>query len=180
MEPNFRMSYQFPNRIWIQYHNTDKIGFPAESILNDEPNLPLLESTHYISTNKHWIKQTKGDIIFLILGLTVSGKKEYYLWTKTLVKSIEDINIDGDFQYNASGDQFYIYPPQLLNDKSGFEEFFIKTGHFSIGFQNITDWKFTETLKNLGEKYKYAGDPKLSFKQYINEFLKVLNKRKGK
>lgn len=178
MKPNFRMNHPFPSRYWIQYHNKDKIGFPAKSILDDELKLPLTESTHYISTNKHWIKQTKGDTVFLILGLTVNGKKEYYLWTKTLIRKIEEINLDGDFQYNASGEQFYLFPPQLLNKKPGFEEFFNKTGHFSIGFQNITDWKFTETLRNLSEQFKYEEETNLSFQQYINKFLKMLKERK--
>ena len=105
--------------------------------------------------------------IFLIVGRVFNKKKKYFLWTKTIVEEIYFIEED-DLIYNAIGDQFFIYPQQPLNYIKGFDEIFKKTGHFGLGFFNITKIPFAKELENLSLKYKCDID--ISYKQYIEEF----------
>lgn len=158
-------------KIWLQYHNHEaEGGYPANDILLYNNEISIFDSTHYISSRKRSILYSQGDIIFLIVGRIFNKKKFYFLWTKTLVEEIDFIEND-DLIYNAIGSQNYIYLPQLLNDKNDFNEFFRKTGHFGLGFLNITNLNFTKTLEDLANKYLCIKD--VSFKEYINEFEKT-------
>lgn len=170
------MSYSMlrGGRYWVQYHNYDKIGYPAGDILEEKPDLLLSEFTHSISTKKPWIKQTKDDTIFLIVGMTVNKKKKYFLWTKTIVEKVKPMDRDGIF--DAVGKQWILEPPQLLNDKTGFVDFISKTANFSIGFQNISDWPFLNTLKKLSEDFRCQNVRKLTYREYIKNFEAGLSK----
>lgn len=109
--------------------------------------------------------------------MTVNKKKKYFLWTKTVDEKVMPINSDGYF--NAVGKQWILEPPQLLNDRTGFVDFISKTANFSIGFQNISDWSFLNTLKKLGEDFRCQNVKKLTYKEYIKKFAESLSKVDG-
>lgn len=164
-----------PRKIWMQYHNYDKLGFPASEILREAPNTPLSECDHWVSTSKPSILQSYNDVVYLILGMTINYYKHYYLWTTTVIDEVIEKK-DENGMYNAHGEQSFIYPPALLNDTPGFKAFFRKAGHFAYGFQNITNWEYAVTLENLKLFSNYP-DYKTPYKVYTNRFKKRLYKK---
>lgn len=161
-------------RYWIIYHKYDELGFPAEGILDKKPNVHLSDFNHAISTKKSFLKSLKGDDVFLILGRSVNKKKLYYLWNRTTIEKVDPV--DRHDLYNGYGPQTYMDPPQLLNDKPGFEKFFTKAGHFSIGLQNITDWDFLKIIKKLFADFRCTRQSELTYKDYLTLFEKHLPK----
>ncbi|NOU18011.1 MAG: GIY-YIG nuclease family protein [Bacteroidales bacterium] len=157
-------------KYWIQYHNYDaEKGYPSQGILESFENELLIDSTHYISSRKRSILYSKGDAIFLILGKTINKAKCYFLWTATIVEEVEFLE-EENLIYNAIGEQHFIMPPQLLNNLGGFLEFKKITGNFGLGFQNITNWEFLETLRNLTCKNLCKKEDKITFKEYVRQF----------
>jgi hypothetical protein len=157
-------------KYWIQYHNFDaEKGYPSQSCLDDYNDSALIDSTHYISSRKRSIIYSKGDTIFLILGKTISKVKSYFLWTVTIVEEVDFLE-EEDLVYNAFGEQHFIMPPPLLNNLEEFLDFKKRTGNFGLGFQNITNWKFLETLKNIAFDNLCKNEDIITYKEYIRMF----------
>ena len=157
-------------RRWIQYHNYEKENsFPSQDALNK--NTKLYDAHHYISSRKRSILYSKGDIIYLILGI---GKrnKSYYLWSRTKVEEVDFIE-EEDLIYNAFGDQFYLEPPQVLNDRIGFYSFQKYCGNFGLGFMNISEHEFAEDLEKIAKRFRLWNDS-IFFHEYIENFKKHL------
>lgn len=167
------LSYQ-GGRYWIVYHNSDQLGYPAEDVLKQQPGYHLADFRHAISTKKSYIRSIKGDDVFLILGKKVNGRTRFYLWNKTTIEKVDPI--DRDDLFHAYGPQTYLDPPQLLNDKPGFDKFRHKAGNFALGLQNITDWDFLKTIKKLYADFKCTRQSELTYKDYLTLFEKNLPK----
>lgn len=158
------------DKYWIQYHNFDaEMGYPSQNVLDRLEDNLLIDSHHYISSRKRSILYSKGDTIFLIIGKSINKVKCYYLWTVTIVEEIDFLE-EEDLIYNAFGEQYFIMPPQPLNNVEGFLEFKKLSGNFGLGFQNITSWKFLDILRKITEEYWYDKEEGLTYKDYIKRF----------
>jgi len=162
------------SKIWVQYHNCEKMkGYPAMDIFNRIENPLLIDSTHYITTRKRDLLYATGDQLFMIIGKKHKFGKLYFLWTRTLLDSIEIVDHDNDNRVLwALGDQEFVYPPQLLNGVVGFNEFLKVVGNFCLGLTSIRSHPFSKTLEASYNTNKYCeGD--ITFKQYIKEIEKT-------
>ena len=155
-------------RSWIQYHNYEKEkGYPANDALKE--NVKIYNAYHYISSKKRSILYSKGDTIYLIVGIG-KKKKFYYLWSRMKVEEVDFLK-DQDLIYNAFGDQYYLNPPQLLNHETYFRSFLKKYGNFAFGFTNITHHRFSNKLEKIAKEYRLGNDS-ISFQSFINNFEK--------
>ena len=161
------MDYQ--PRFWIQYHNYDNIGFPAKELLKSKLKLQLNNFDHWISTSKPSILKSYGDTVFLILGITVINKKQYFLWSKTIVDEVVQLK-DKNGNFNAHGVQTFMEKPVWLNGESGFDTFLNFCGNFGLGFHNISKNDFVATLENLSNTHRFPADKRITYKQYLKDF----------
>jgi hypothetical protein len=147
---------------FVQYHIYGKYGFPGSPASDDER---LSEATHVITSSKdYFLKESKSNIVFLILGIVVekNKRKEYYLWSKTRIRDFE-----GD---EAWGKQDYMDPIPCLNQEPGFWDFLKSLGHGGTGLMKVTTWPFTENLINLSEQYICPNPKQTTRGEHINKF----------
>ncbi|MBD2345161.1 GIY-YIG nuclease family protein [Anabaena subtropica] len=157
-------------KFWIQYHNYNSLGYlPVEHILDEY----LLEEYDYdevlpgISTNKRAVLNTKGDTIFLIVGIG-EKPKQYYLWSAFICEEKTISEYEDSYFYGAFGSGHLMKSPQLLNSKE-FNEFKSFCGNFGFGFMRIKDSPYLNRLKELSENHK-PKSLKFNFKNYIKDF----------
>ncbi|THU39157.1 hypothetical protein FAM09_11610 [Niastella caeni] len=104
-------------------------------------------------TRKQSVEKAIGDYCFLIVG---TGKKikRYYLWSFFLIEVVEK---DADFFY-AYGTGFHFEHPILLNGLPYFNDFKNFCGNFGLGFQNITNHEFCNTLTTFAVNINLSPD----------------------
>jgi len=170
--PNFHFEKIKKNQdIWIQYHNLEGVGaFPAHSIIDEEPDELAVNILHVISTRKRVAVNLKGDLIFLILGTYNKKikKKNYFLWSATLVEEIEFYD-DMELSYNLVGEQFLFTKPIILDDIDGFNFLKRKSGNFAYGLHKITDYPIAKFFLKCAKNETLKSD--ISYSNYIYEFL---------
>ncbi|MDX2098414.1 MAG: GIY-YIG nuclease family protein [Leptolyngbyaceae cyanobacterium bins.59] len=151
---------------WVQYHNYEREMYPSNDLLFESGNTLLEDSTHYISSLKRSILYSINDTIFLILGRNRKGRKQYYLWTKTIVEEVDYLE-DEILVYNACGEQFFMSPPVHLNCIEGFDSFLNSVGRFGFGFHHISDLPFTKELIDLSPRKE---NERIFYKDYVKRF----------
>ena len=154
-------------RFWVQYHNYDQeLGYPSDEILTALDDTLLEDSTHYISSLKRSMLYALGDTVFLIVGRYREKKKQYYLWTKTVIEEVDYIETE-NLVYNAFGEQCFVSPPAHLNNIDGFDEFLVRIGRFGFGFHNISHLPFTDKLIDVSSDNENA---EVTYKNYVKSF----------
>lgn len=138
-------------KFFIQYHNADKLKtYPAEginfnSLVSDIRLDDSKQTLDWIYTTKKSVQNSKGNICFLIVGKTENKIKNYYLWCYF---RIEECNTENDGTITASGKGRYLEYPIFLNNLPDFGNFKKFCGNFGIGFQNIDNNIFSQTLNS--------------------------------
>ncbi len=164
---------------WIQYHSIYQNGtLPAGEAL--EGNDKAVETVHYISTKKRSVINSKGDIVYLIIGAKIerNPKTQYFIWSKTYIEEIDFLD-NINLSFNISGDQYLFENPIHLNSVIGFEEFRKKMGNFAYGFQSIAE---DDPMKNLFVNLtngNYLSDEALSYKDYVNKYIETIVNQYG-
>lgn len=154
---------------FVQYHIFGKHGFPGNPASDDES---LAESIHVITSSKdYYLEKSKGNIIFLIFGISVkkNERKEYYLWSRSKIKDFE-----GD---EAWGRQDYMDPIPCLNHEPGFWNFLKSLGHGGTGLMKITNWPFTEKLIQLSNQFVCPNPKYITRGNHIDKFKKEINRK---
>lgn len=78
----FRKRESNDEKLWIQYHNSEKKGrYPGLINGKYEPKVPLLECQHYISTKKREAIKSLGDNVLLIMGKKLGKRKSFFAWS---------------------------------------------------------------------------------------------------
>lgn len=159
-----------PNqRVWIQYHDYDAMGFlPGEAIAYS-PQLDQYEDALFgLSTGARAILDAKGDTVFRIVG--IGNPKQYYLISQF---TIEDVPVCPDLApghkemlYEAYGAGWVLDPPQLLNSNE-FEWFKSQCGDFEFGLMSVATLPYVQTLCALSERNKAAN---LTYTDYVQNF----------
>ncbi|EKU96557.1 hypothetical protein Lepto7375DRAFT_0019 [Leptolyngbya sp. PCC 7375] len=130
-------------RYWVQYHNFEKVN-----------SLP--EGEFGISTDKEDVLTSIGDTIFLIVGIGESPK-QFLLWEQFICEEVFD-NGEPPWQYSAFGDGWFLDQSRrnqtLLNRRTGFHDYLRWAQNFRVGFHEITDHPFLETLLKVSERCK--------------------------
>jgi len=161
-------------KVWIQYHNCDKLGYiPAERMFDDsnDVDVDIDDTLSSISTDKRAVLSAKGDTVFLIAGIG-ENPKQYYLMYRFVIEEIETIskeiedNQEGEMSYSAFGTGWVVNPPQLLNsvDFNAFKKY---CGNFGFGFMSASNSEYLETLVRLSEKYRTQT---VKFSEYVEQF----------
>lgn len=154
---------------FVQYHIYGENGFPGEPAPDDEK---LSEVNHFITSSKNYfLAESQGNIIFLILGISVkkNQRKEYYLWSRTKIS---------DFEGNeAWGKQDYMDPTPCLSQEPEFWDFLKSLGHGGTGLMKVTDWPFTKRLISLSEKNICLNPNQITRGVHIGKFKKELNRK---
>ncbi|MEA5566940.1 GIY-YIG nuclease family protein [Anabaena sp. UHCC 0399] len=157
-------------KFWIQYHNYNFLGYlPVEQII-DESLLNEYDCDEVlpgISTNKRAVLNTKGDTIFLIVGIG-EKPKQYYLWSKFICEETTTSDYENSHFYDAFGSGYLMKSPQFLNSKE-FNEFKRFCGNFGFGFMRIKDSAYLNKLKELS-RLNRSTSSKINFSQYIKDF----------
>jgi hypothetical protein len=144
---------------FIQYFNVEKMGrFPngADALLTRRMG---------VFTKSPAVQQSKGGTVFVIAGL--GQPKRYYLWEAF---TVEEVQFDGG-QYTVAGPGWVLLPPQALKGK-GFDEFKAACANF-IGFRNIDDQPYRNTLRKLADKHRLA-DVTPACEGFCSELIKLL------
>lgn len=138
------------NNFYIQYHNADKLeyfptpGIDFNSLISSITLNDTIDKRDWIYTTKKTAKQAIGGIYFLIVGKTENRIKNYYLWCHFEIEDCtENFN---EIIVNGSGQD--LKHPILLNNHPDFDSFKKFCGNFGIGFQNINNHPFLNTLKS--------------------------------
>ncbi|MGK7913147.1 MAG: GIY-YIG nuclease family protein [Synechococcus sp.] len=146
---------------WVQYHNFERLGYlPGEQSLDiyeeDEISDNQLQ-TCGISTRKGAVKDSRGDTVFLIVG--VGSPKQYFLWSRFTIEEVM-IGEEEGYHYQAFGTGMSVESFEPLNDLPGFKEFRKYCGNFGLGFHNIDNSPFLGSLKGISEKsqHNYKSD----------------------
>lgn len=133
---------------FIQYHNADQSGqypYQIADFRKRIDSLNLEDSVTYRSqfdTSKKQVEKAVGQFCFLIVGKT-EGTKRYYLWSYF---KIEDYEKDASGLYDVKGTGFNLKNPVLLNELEHFQDFKRTCGNFGLGFQNVSNQIFCQTL----------------------------------
>ncbi|MBD3905778.1 hypothetical protein NAL32_06720 [Chryseobacterium sp. Ch-15] len=149
------------NNFYIQYHNADKLQcFPTKNVdfnslvsditLNDT----IKEDSWIYTTKKKTVEKSIGNRCFLIVGKTENKIKNYYLWCHFEILDYEDT----PHEVIVKGNGHDLKHPILLNNLPEFDDFKKFCGNFGIGFQNISNHNFSQTL------YSYINEIKLNHK----------------
>ncbi len=167
---------------YIQYHNADNLGLYPTAGVDFESNIDLLSLDNsikfnsWIRTRKKLVEKAVGHYCFLIVGKTQKVKK-YYLWA---FFNIERYDFRNNF-YNVFGTGYDYKKPILLNELQNFNDFKKFCGNFGIGFQNISNHIFCETLVSyssgleaiINVKDEQEIDLKLALKQLNEDMQKI-------
>jgi hypothetical protein len=164
----------------IQYHNFEgQGGYPAKDAKSSDL---LSEFTHSISSKKkHYILNSKNDIIFLIVGIRFNQneRKKFFLWSESPIDRFTE-NPDSDGWYEAySEKQWFLYPPKCINTLKGFDDFKARTSNFSLGLMDISTWEILDQLKDLSLKYRCNNPNQITWIQYKENFEKEIFKEFG-
>ncbi len=136
---------------WVQYHNCDALErYPSDRfaykevpiediILDNESEI----SSIYTSKKKQAYESIENEV-FLIAGL--GRPKKYFLWSKI---NPAQVFITEDGYYEVEGPTLYPPKPIRVDTIPEFDKFLKFCGNFGIGFQNITNHSFTNTLNTL-------------------------------
>lgn len=132
---------------FVQYHNVEQEGLPLGT--------PLFGVTRLgIHTRRPQVERAEGRV-FLIAGI---GKpRRYFLW-ETFV--IEEVNPSKGGEYEAWGTGWQLAPPQELKGRA-FDAFRDACANF-VGFRDITDLPYAQTLAKLAGAHRPPGDPEVS------------------
>lgn len=145
MQPNY----------YLQYHNADKLqSFPFGNpeFSTNVDSITLDNTVNYRSqfyTSKKQVENAIGQFCFLIVGKSDRIKK-YFLWS---FFKMEDFDKDENGLYHVHGTGYNFRKPILLNELEHFNEFKNFCGNFGIGFQNIDNHVFRETLLTFELKH---------------------------
>lgn len=147
------------NNFYIQYHNADKLKcFPTKNVdfnsLVSDINLDDTEKEDELwiyTTKKKTVEKSIGSRCFLIVGKTENKIKNYCLWCHFKIENYEETPYD--VMVKGSGQD--LKKPILLNNLHEFDSFKKFCGNFGIGFQNISNHDFSQTL------YSYINEIKL-------------------
>jgi hypothetical protein len=163
---------------FIQYHNADKLGyFPTEgtdfnSLISDiELDDTEKEEHEWIYTSKKTVKKSIGGICFLIVGKTENRIKNYYLWCYFKIENY----IETRYEIIAVGTGKDFKYPIFLNNLPDFDSFKKFCGNFGIGFQNIDNHKFSQTLKSYINEIKENDENFNEHQALKQEVLQKLN-----
>ncbi|KGE73312.1 GIY-YIG nuclease family protein [Spirochaeta lutea] len=158
MPPNELLSFDVTRKRnqgshFIQYHNYDtEKHYPG--IDENTEQYAISDIAHYISSRKKLSAYIDGAIIYLILGISINRKKQYFLWSQTTVDDMEFME-DEFLSYNVIGYQEF-FMPILLNNFPKFRDFQKKLGNFAYGLSSISSSPFLETLKIIAKENKVA------------------------
>lgn len=140
------------HKYYIQYHNADKLGYYPTLGVNFKTiidSIVLDNTIQYdsrIYTAKKQIEKAVGAYCFLIVGKSDKTQKSYYLWS---FFQIDDFNKDKFDFYNVNGTGYNFTKPICLNKSKYFDDFKKFCGNFGLGFQNIDNHNFCQTLVEL-------------------------------
>ncbi|QVL30246.1 ASCH domain-containing protein [Telmatocola sphagniphila] len=133
---------------YVQYHNSTSTLLPFE---NSETPFDATELT--IHTKVPNALEATGQV-FLIVG--IGRPRRYFLWETFRIQSGKRRKAHDDFELGGKGWQ--LAPPQELKG-AAFEKFKVSCGNL-VGFRDISDLRYTETLLELARSHKPPGDPK--------------------
>jgi group I intron endonuclease len=182
-KPEYNLSFMPPNsdyifkaksknqsRFWMQYHNIDKEqSYPGHIWDEEEKKMPMIETRHYISTQKRCVINILGDTILMITGLKGIKTKDYFAWSVMVVEELEFFENE-DLPYNVIGEQKFFHTPIILNKIEGFNEFFHRQGHFAFGLHNVAKDPWIVILQKLLNDGPFVTDEKLSWADWIKAF----------
>ncbi len=176
--PYFVSSKQKQESVFIQYHSFLQRGYFPNYIDETDDNKTTFELDSGIYSKKPFCKNMLGSTVILILGAKPGKAKNtiYYLWSETIVESIE---FDKDENtYLIYGIERLFDYPIVLNDIIGFNEFRRKCGNFAYGLQSIGDYAFYQSqLKGLLCN-QIQKEPR-NYKEYLKNFCDSENKQYG-
>lgn len=138
----FLPSKQKKANVFIQYHSFLQRGYFPNYTGESDDNKTTFELDSGIYSKKPFCKNMLGSKVILILGAKPGEAKStiYYLWSETMVESIE---------FDAEEKRYLIYGierlleyPIILNKIIGFNDFRKKCGNFAYGLQSIGDYDF--------------------------------------
>ncbi|MDX2098598.1 MAG: hypothetical protein SFW36_12550 [Leptolyngbyaceae cyanobacterium bins.59] len=99
-----------------------------------------------VTTAKSAIRNAINDVVFLIVGYGKNPKK-YVLWSWFLIAEVEE---NPGTEFNAFGEGKVLNPLPLLTGED-FDEFKGQMANFSLGFINISNRPYTQTLIELAK-----------------------------
>jgi hypothetical protein len=184
MEPNLRKAIQEINsqrtqfQYYLQYHNADTLHYFPNTESNEIDSITFDTNTQKkisFFTKKGLVENAINQHSFIIVG-TGNKTKKYYLWSFSKIEKVTKENN----QFTAIGAGINFSKPILLNHLSGFDDFKKFCGNFGIGFQNITNHDFCNTLlsftkeNNLSKKISVKT---ITEKEVLTDLIKKLNKR---
>ena len=105
-----------------------------------------IKPDNWIYTRKKNVLKAKGCRCFLIVGKTENKIKNYYLWASFI---IEDFVFEFEDYIDVKGTGNDFKKPILLNNLKGFNEFKKYCGNFGLGFLNISNSGFVDTLNGF-------------------------------
>ncbi|OQP66334.1 hypothetical protein A3860_12585 [Niastella vici] len=168
---------------YIQYHNADDMGYlPDMDNIPDTGNIDIsdirfdtaIKDDFSFFTRKQSVEKAIGNYSFLITG--IGGKrKAYYLWSFIIIDEVEK---ERD-HFVAYGTGFNFARPILLNDLPDFDHFRNFCGNFGIGFQNISNHPFCNTLVGFtnGVKPRIDTSQQKETEQTLLTTLEKLNRK---
>jgi len=139
------------SNLFIQYHNADKLecfptyGIDFNSLVSDIILNDTISNKPWIYTTKKAVRKSVDSICFLIVGKTENKIKNYYLWCYFKIKNCSTDDYD---TIEVSGIGQDLKYPILLNPLPDFDNFKKFCGNFGIGFQNIDNHIFCQTLNS--------------------------------
>ena len=133
---------------FVQYHNTDKMGYPCYSLSGNE---------FWVSTRKFVSDSLFGNHIWLIGG---EGKPRSYSLCETFMVTGVDISENPDFRFRIWGDKgVRIRPAINITHYHWFRELQGDLGNFRFGLTAISETYadlLDQIAMNESEKYKEA------------------------
>lgn len=165
---------------FIQYHNADKLeNFPTGGVdfnllVSDIRLDDNIQTSPWIYTTKKSVFNSIGGICFLIVGKTENKIKNYYLWCYFEIEQCARKN-DGSITVSGIGQD--LKRPIFLNNLPNFENLKKFCGNFGIGFQNIDNNPFTQTLNSYTIELKKKDDPNINEKKRLKIVLQELHNK---
>ena len=122
-------------RHFVAYHNEAEMG---------EDHDPL-----GVYTSKAVVKESKGQIVWLIHGKESKSPKAYYLASRFVVEQVNPCGAE-EFEYEAHGKGTIFLPNSIrLNNLAWFPKLKDLTGSFGFGFTEIKDPRVIQYLEQL-------------------------------
>jgi len=126
---------------FIQYHNSDKIGFPASKL--DEPKMFTRKSVRNLSSSRVWLISGEGK-----------SNKEFYLAAVFKVNRTTSGTFDHpDFANSAYGIGHVIGEKIKLNGIPWFEDLKANLNNFKNGLTELTDDNIVKELELASAGY---------------------------